>query len=166
MGCSPDKTRFGVTLLKKMKALFLRKICEVSQIRSLTLNRLGGERILLQTTTEKLLLQSPLTTNNSDRVCFRNKQSTLKHTSVVVTLLLMFLLLHFPSSGGREGPPFYKGNFRALCMVARFRAATVCDKGRSALEESKLQPASWSCCQLLISFVLGIIATFVWIFWD
>ena len=94
-----------------MKALFLRKICEVSQIRSLTLNRLGGERIFLQTTTEKLLLQSPLTTNNSDRVCFRNKQSTLKHTSVVVTLLLMFLLLHFPSSGGREGPFFIKGIF-------------------------------------------------------
>ena len=149
-----------------MKALFLRKICEVSQIRSLTLNRLGGERIFLQTTTEKLLLQSPLTTNNSDRVCFLNKQSTLKHTSVVVMLILMFLLLHFPSSGGREGPLFYKGNFRALCMVARFRAATVCDKGRSALEESKLQPSSWSCCQLLISFFLGIIATFVWIFWE
>ena len=142
-----------------MKALFLRKICEVSQIRSLTLNRLGGERIFLQTTTEKLLLQSPLTTNNSDRVCFLNKQSTLKHTSVVVMLILMFLLLHFPSSGGREGPLFYKGNFRALCMVARFRAATVC-------EESKLQPSSWSCCQLLISFFLGIIATFVWIFWE
>ena len=51
-------------------------------------------------------------------------------------------------------------------MVARFRAATVCDKGRSAIEESKLQPSYWSCCQLLISFFLGIIATFVWIFWD
>ena len=91
-----------------MKALFLRKICEVSQIRSLTLNCLGGERIFLQTTTEKLLLQSPLTTNNSDRVCFPNKQSTLKHTSVVVMLILIFLLLHFPSSGGREGPFFIK----------------------------------------------------------
>ena len=94
-----------------MKALFLKKNCEVSQIRSLTLNRLGGERIFLQTTTEKLLLQSPLTTNNSDRVCFLNKQSTLKHTSVVVMLILMFLLLHFPSSGGREGPFFIKGIF-------------------------------------------------------
>ena len=94
-----------------MKALFLRKICEVSQIRSLTLNRLGGESIFLQTTTEKLLLQSPLTTNISDRVCFLNKQSTLKHTSVVVMLILMFLLLHFPSSGGREGPFFIKGIF-------------------------------------------------------
>ena len=51
-------------------------------------------------------------------------------------------------------------------MVARFRAATVCDKGRSALEESTLQPSSWSCCQLLISFFLGLIATFVWIFWE
>ena len=51
-------------------------------------------------------------------------------------------------------------------MVARFRAATVCDKGRAALEESKLQPSSWSCCQLLVSFFLGIIATFVWLFWD
>ena len=94
-----------------MKALFLKKNCEVSQIRSLTLNRLVGERIFLQTTTEKLLLQSPLTTNNSDRVCFLNKQSTLKHTSVVVMLILMFLLLHFPSSGGREGPFFIKGIF-------------------------------------------------------
>ena len=39
-------------------------------------------------------------------------------------------------------------------MVARFRAATVCDKGRTAIE-SKLQPSSWSCCHLLISFFLA-----------
>ena len=50
-------------------------------------------------------------------------------------------------------------------MVARFRAATVCDKGRTAIEP-KLQPSSWSCCHVLISFFLGIIATFVWIFWE
>ena len=94
-----------------MKALFLRKICEVSQIRSLTLNRLGGERIFLQTITETLLLQSPLTTNNSDRVCFLNKQSTLKHASVVVMLLLFFYCcISHQVVGGRD-PFFIKGIF-------------------------------------------------------
>ena len=58
-------SNYGVTLLKKMEALFLDKICEVSQIRSSTLNCFVVKESLLQTATETLLLHSSLTTNNS-----------------------------------------------------------------------------------------------------
>ena len=59
------RRRYGVTLLKKMKALFLEQICEVSQIRSSTLNCLVVKESFLQTATETLLLHSSFTTNNS-----------------------------------------------------------------------------------------------------
>ena len=50
---------------EKDESIIPLKNCEVSQIRSVTLNCLSGERVFLQTTTETSLLQSILTTNNS-----------------------------------------------------------------------------------------------------
>ena len=56
---------FGVTLLKKDESIIPQKKCEVSQIRSSTLNCLVVKESFLQTATETLLLHSSLTTNNS-----------------------------------------------------------------------------------------------------
>ena len=51
-------------------------------------------------------------------------------------------------------------------MVARFRADTLCDKGRCALQRPSLHSSSWFCFHLASGFCLGVIATFVWLLWD
>ena len=51
-------------------------------------------------------------------------------------------------------------------MVARFRADSALLKGRCALVESKLLHPQWFWCQCIVSFFLGICATFLWFFWD
>ncbi len=94
-----------------MKALFLEKICEVSQIRSSTLNCLVVKESFLQTATETLLLHSSLTTNNSWPLLF-SKQTINTETHVSGGHVdINFLLLHYPSSGGREGPLFIREIF-------------------------------------------------------
>ena len=94
-----------------MKALFLEKICEVSQIRSSTLNCLVVKESFLQTATETLLLHSSLTTNNSWPLLF-SKQTINTETHVSGGHVdINFPLLHYPSSGGREGPLFIREIF-------------------------------------------------------
>ena len=46
-------------------------------------------------------------------------------------------------------------------MVARFRADTLCDKGRTAFQRPSLQSQSWFVFHLASGFCLGVIATFV-----
>ena len=58
-----------------------------------------------------------------------------------------------------------KGNF-CQCMVARFRADTLRDIGRSAFQRPSLQSQSWFYFHLASGFCLGVIATFVWLLWD
>ena len=58
-----------------------------------------------------------------------------------------------------------KGNF-CQCMVARFRADTLRDKGRTAFQRPSLQSQSWLVFHLASGFCLGVIATFVWLLWD
>ena len=60
-----DGSQYGVTLLKKDESIIPRKKCEVSQIRSSTLNCLVVKESFLQTATETLLLHSSLPTNIS-----------------------------------------------------------------------------------------------------
>ncbi len=96
---------------KKMKALFLEKNCEVSQIRSSTLNCLVVKESLLQTATETLLVHSSLTTNNSWPLLF-SKRTTNTETHVSGGHVnINSLLVHYPSSGGREGPLFIRQIF-------------------------------------------------------
>ena len=94
-----------------MKALFLKKNCEVSQIRSSTLNCLVVKESLLQTATETLLLHSSLTTNNSWPLLFSKRTiNTETHVSGG-HVNINFLPVHYPSSGGREGPLFIREIF-------------------------------------------------------
>ena len=94
-----------------MKALFLEKNCEVSQIRSSTLNCLVVKEPLLQTATETLLVHSSLTTNNSWPLLFSKRTiNTETHVSGG-HVNINFLLVHYPSSGGREGPLFIREIF-------------------------------------------------------
>ena len=51
-------------------------------------------------------------------------------------------------------------------MVARFRADTLSDKGRCALQRPSLHSSSWFGFQLASGFCLGVIATFVWLLRD
>ena len=67
--------------------------------------------------------------------------------------------------GGRESL-LNKGNFLSQCMVARFGADTLSDKGRCALQRPSLYSSSWFGFQLASGFCLGVIATFVWLLWD
>ena len=74
----------------------------------------------------------------------------------------------FPNQvvGGRESL-LNKGKFLSiLCMVARFRADTLSDKGRSALQRPSLHSSSWFGFHLASGFCLGVIAIFVWLLWD
>ena len=94
-----------------MKALFLKKNCEVSQIRSSTLNCFVVKESLLQTATETSLLHSSLTTNNSGPLLFSKRTiNTETHVSGG-HVNINFLLVHYPSSGGREGPLFIREIF-------------------------------------------------------
>ena len=94
-----------------MKVLFLEKNCEVSQIRSSILNCLVVKESLLQTAIETLLLHSNLTTDNSWPLLFSkqtfNTEAHLSGGHVDINCLL----LHYPSSGGREGPLFIREIF-------------------------------------------------------
>jgi len=51
-------------------------------------------------------------------------------------------------------------------MAARFRADTLRDKGRTALQRPSLQSQSWFGFYLASGFCLGVIATLVWLLWD
>ena len=66
---------------------------------------------LLQTATETLLLHSSLTTNNSWPLLFSKRTiNTETHVSGG-HVNINFLLVHYPSSGGREGPLFIREIF-------------------------------------------------------
>ena len=88
-----------------MKALFLKKICEVSQIRSSTLNCLVVKESLLQTATETWLLHSSWPLLFSKRTINTETHVSGGHVNI------NFLLVHYPSSGGREGPLFIREIF-------------------------------------------------------
>ena len=81
--------------------------------------------------------------------------------------IIVYDVVAFPNQvvGGRESL-LNKGNFLSQCMVARFRADTLSDKGRCALQRPSLHSSSWLGFQFASGFCLGVIATFVWLLWD
>ena len=89
------------------------KKCEVSQIRSSTLNCLVVKESILKTATETLLLHSSLTTNNSWPLLFSkqtiNTETHISGGHVVIDVSTVA----FPIKWWEGGTPFYKGNFRA-----------------------------------------------------
>ena len=154
-----------------MKALFLQtKICEISQIR-INLNSLG---LVVNKHGQVETYNQTLVTQTSWRFISKSNFNTLDvvFNNFIETIHICHMSHHrwkcvaVPNQvvGGRVSL-LNKGNF-CQCMVARFRADTLRDKGRTAFQRPSLQSQSWLVFHLASGFCLGVIATFAWLLWD
>ena len=155
-----------------MKALFFQtKICEVSQIR-INLNSLG---LVVNKHCQRLKHTTKLGDANKLAFYFKIqfqysrcgfRQFHRKQSTSFTCHIIDGNAVAVPNQvvGGRVSL-LNKGNF-CQCMVARFRAVTLRDKGRTAFQRPSLQSQSWFYFHLASGFCLGVIATFVWLLWD